>query len=334
MLVPVVGVDFVADDDVAEALDAVDGRGLVVGVGLLVDGVGRAKVEGVDADLGAEEAFGEVELEVDLGVGDFADVRVSEGVVADLVAFVVDPLHDADVVLGDLTDHEEGAFDVVLLEHVEDARRPFRVGTVVEGEGYLLGVVAVKADGVGQRVGVHDLLGDHLERDGNLIVVIEGDATAAGLWFAGDAEDVADAFVVDGVAGLDGGEVLEGFGVGGGVPDLPDGVVFGAEAPEGEGIDAELAGGAHLVEDGDGVEEPDLVADVPVVVIVGEVSVHGVGVELDLCAGVGGGLPGVLGGASQCAEDFRLGRRGVAGLRLAVRAGEGGGGRAVVQSQL
>ena len=45
MLIPVVGVDLVADDDVAEALDGVDGGGLVVGVGLLIDGVGRAEVE-------------------------------------------------------------------------------------------------------------------------------------------------------------------------------------------------------------------------------------------------------------------------------------------------
>ncbi len=68
VLVPVVGVDLVADDDVAEALDAVDGGGLVVGVGLLVDGVGRPEVEGLHAELGGEEALGQGELEVDLAV--------------------------------------------------------------------------------------------------------------------------------------------------------------------------------------------------------------------------------------------------------------------------
>ena len=88
--------------------------------------------------------------------------------------------------------------------------------------------------------------------------------------------------VVDVVAGLDHGEVLDGIGLEGRVPDLPEGVVLGAEAPEGEGLDAEGAGGAHLVEDGDGVEEPDLVADVGVLVVVGEVGVEGVVVELDV----------------------------------------------------
>ncbi len=51
MLVPVVGVDLVADDDVAQALDAIDGRGLVVGVRLLIDGVRRPEVERLHAEL-------------------------------------------------------------------------------------------------------------------------------------------------------------------------------------------------------------------------------------------------------------------------------------------
>ncbi len=75
VLVPVVGVDLVADDDVAEALDVLDGRGLVVGVGLLIDGVGRAEVDGLYAELGGEEALGEVELEVDLALARFRRCR-------------------------------------------------------------------------------------------------------------------------------------------------------------------------------------------------------------------------------------------------------------------
>ena len=94
VLVPVVGVDLVADDDVAELLDAVGGRGLVVGVRLLIDGVGRPEVERLHAELGGEQALGEVELQIDAGAGDFADVGMGEGVVADLVAFAVDALHE------------------------------------------------------------------------------------------------------------------------------------------------------------------------------------------------------------------------------------------------
>ena len=327
MLVPVVGVDLVADDDVAEALDAVDGGGLVVGVGLLVDGVGRAEVEGVDADLGAEEGLGEGELEVDLGVGDFGDVGVGEGVVADLVAFAVDALHDADVVLGGLADHEEGGLDVQALEDVEDARGPGGIGAVVEGEGDLPGMVAVLGDGVGERVGVHGLFCDHLLRDGDLVVVVEGEGAVAVLGLAGDAEDVAVALGVDGVAGLDGGEVADGVGCGWGHPRSSRG-----SCPPGRGARGRRswmprsAGGTHLVEDGDGVEKPDLVADVGVVVVVSEVGVDGVGVDLDLGSGIGGGLPGILGGKLLGAEDLELGLGwGLAGPDAGLGGGRGWG---------
>ena len=271
---PVVGVDLVADDGVAELLDVLDGSGLVVGVGLLIDGVGRTEVDGLYAELGGEEALGEVELKVDGALGDFADVGVREGVIADLVAFTVDPLHGGDVVLCLLADHEEGSDDVLLLEDVEDLRRPDWVGTVVKGDRDLFGVVAVLRDGVGQGVLVHRLGddGEVLRRDGG--VVVHGDGAAAVLRWAGDAEDVAVAFGIDVPSGRDVGEGLGGIDLEGIVPDVPDGRVFRAEAPEGEGLKAEGAGDAHLVKRADGVEKPDLMADVRVFVDVGEVRVE------------------------------------------------------------
>ena len=66
MLIPVVGVDLVADDGEAKLLDALDGRGLVVGVGLFVDVVGRTEVERLHAELAGEETFGEIDFEVEL----------------------------------------------------------------------------------------------------------------------------------------------------------------------------------------------------------------------------------------------------------------------------
>ena len=123
------------------------------------------------------------------------------GVVADLVAFAHDPLHEADVVRGLRADHEEGAFDVFLLEDVEDLRRPLGIGPIVEGEGDLVGMVAVVLDGVGARIDVHVLVDDELlARVG--LVGIDGDGALAGLRQAGDAEDVAVALSVDVVAGL------------------------------------------------------------------------------------------------------------------------------------
>ena len=162
VLVPVVGVDLVADDDVAEILDAIDGSSLVVGVGLLVDRVGRAEVERLHAKLGGEEPFREIEFEVHLAVWDFRDVRMRPGVVADLMAFAIDPPHEAGVVAGGLADHEEGALYVELFEDVEDLRRPLGIRAVVEAQGNFVGVVTVLLHRVGEWVRVHLFLGDHV----------------------------------------------------------------------------------------------------------------------------------------------------------------------------
>jgi len=210
MLIPVVGIDLVADDDIAEVLNVFDGLGLVVGVGLLIDGIGRAEVDGLDANLGGEEALGEVELEVDLALRDFRDVGMRVGVVANLVAVFVDALHEPDVVLGDFADHEEGADDVVLLEDGEDLRCPLRVRAVVEADGYFLGMVAVLRDGVGERIGVHRLGDDAEVGLGNGWVVVHGEGAVAVLGEAGDAEDVAIAFGVDVLPGRDLGEGFDG----------------------------------------------------------------------------------------------------------------------------
>jgi len=84
------------------------------------------------------------QLEIGLAVGDFTDVRMCEGVVADLVAFAIDALHSADVLFGLLADHEERALDVVLLEDVEDLWGPLGIGPVVEGKRDLLRLIAVE----------------------------------------------------------------------------------------------------------------------------------------------------------------------------------------------
>ena len=233
-------------------------------------------------------------------------------------------MHEADVVLGLLADDEEGSGDVVLLEDGEDLGRPLGIGAVVEADGDLFGVVAVLRDGVGEGVGVHGLGDDAEVGLGDGGVVVHGEGAAAVLGLSGDAQDVAIAFGVDVLAGRDLGEVLDGVGFEGRVPDLPEGVVFGAEAPEGEGLDAEGAGDAHLVEGGDGVEEPDWCAAVGVLVVVGEVGVEGVVVEGDIGLGVGGGLPGLLGGDIVDGEDLVEVDLGGGGLRRCWPGAAGG----------
>ena len=70
-LIPVVGVDLVADDGVSFLLNAHDRRGLIVGVGLLVDVVGRAEVERLHTQLAGKEAFGELDFEVEPALAKF-----------------------------------------------------------------------------------------------------------------------------------------------------------------------------------------------------------------------------------------------------------------------
>ncbi len=214
--------------------------------------------------------------------------------VADLVAFTIDPLHEADVVFGLLADHEEGAVDVVLLEDVEDLRRPVGIGAVVEGERDLFGVVAVLRDGVGERVGVHRLVDDERFCEG---MVLSSSIVTVRWPFCGrpvTRRMSPSPSVSTSYPGAMSARALTGSSLSGCVPDVPDGVVFGAETPESEGLEAEGAGGAHLVEHGDGVEKPDLMADVSVFVDVREVRIERVVVEIDLGVGVGGRLPGLL----------------------------------------
>src|SRR6185437_15116854 len=132
-------------------------------------------------------------------------------------------------------------------EDVEDLRSPGGVGAIVEGDRDLFGVVAVLGDGVGQGVLVHRLRddGEVLRRDGG--VVVHRDGAMAVLRRLGDAQDVAVAFGVDVPSGGDVSESFGGIDLEWVIPDVPDGGVFGAETPEGEGLKSEGAGDAHFV---------------------------------------------------------------------------------------
>ena len=84
------------------------------------------------------------------------------GVVADLIAFAHDALHEADILQGLIADHHERAFDVLLLEDVEDSGRPFGIGAVVKRERDFVGMVAVVLHRVGVRIHIHVLVDDEL----------------------------------------------------------------------------------------------------------------------------------------------------------------------------
>ena len=226
-----------------------------------------------------------------------------------------------DVVRGLGADEHEGALDVLLLQDVEDLRRPLGIGAVVEGERKLVGMVAVLLDGIGARIHIHVLVDDELLARVRLVGV-HFHGALAGLGQAGDAQNISVALGVDVVAGLHGAQRLQRGRIAGLVPDVPQRAVFLAQAPQGKGLQAELARGAHLVQERDAVEKPHHVALVIVFVDVLEVRIERVVVEIEIGVGVGGALP--------CIGDRKV--FGIQHLRLAMPAilGIGDGERPVV----
>ena len=75
-----------------------------------------------------------------------------------------------------------------------------------------------------------------------------------------------------------------------------------------------MARGAHLVQHRDGVEKPDHVALVVVLVDVLEVRIEGVVVEIEIGVGVGGALPGIGDGEIIGIENLRLGMAAILGI--------------------
>ncbi len=186
---------------VALVLDGHDGCGLVVGLGLFVDVVGRTEIERLHVELAGEEALGELDLEIERLRRDFADVGMGVGVIANLVALAHEPLHQADVLGGLCAYEKECPFHIFLLEDVEDLRRPLRVGSVVEGNGNFVGMIAVVLHRVVARIDIHVLVDDELlARIG--LIGIDGHGALAGLRQSRNAHDVALALDVDVVAGL------------------------------------------------------------------------------------------------------------------------------------
>ena len=159
IVAPVVGVNLVADGDVTQLLRQLQRPHLVGGIGLLVDGIRRPEQHRLHAQFALEEAFGQVQLDLEIALGNVADVRMGEGVVADFVAFGINPLGKAGILLRLHADQEKGRLDAFLLQHVEDLRRPLRVGAVVEGNCNFLGRAAVHVHRVRRRQSLKRLVG-------------------------------------------------------------------------------------------------------------------------------------------------------------------------------
>src|SRR5271166_5041958 len=112
------------------------------------------------------------------------------------MAFAHHALHEADILLGFFADEHEGGLGALIAENIENLWGPFGVRAVVEGKRDFVWVIAVLLDGVGVGINFHVLIDDESCAQVGFVSVLLNDALA-GLWLAGDADDVAVALVVD-----------------------------------------------------------------------------------------------------------------------------------------
>ncbi len=128
---------------------------------------------------------------------------MGEGVVADLVSFVEDPLGNAWKFLDLGADLEERRLHPVLLQHVEDLRRPLGIGPVVERDrDFLFLRAAVHVDHVGHRQVLENLVADQVG------LGIDYDLALTGCRPRLDADDFARAFIVDVLSRRNGSQLL------------------------------------------------------------------------------------------------------------------------------
>ena len=267
ILVPIVSIDLVADNGVSIALNAHHRRGLIVGVGFLVDVVRRTEIERLHAQLAGEQAAGKLYFQVQLPRRNFADVGMRPRVVADLVALARNPLQHTHIPGGICADDHESALRVFLLQDVKNLRRPLGVGAVIERQCNLIGMVAVLLNRVGARVHIHVLI--HNELFARVILVgVHGDRALARLWQSGHAQNVSFALGVHVVSRLHRAERLQRFRSARLVPDVPERAVFLTKSPKCKCLQTQSAGRPHLIQQRDSIQKPNYVALIAVLVYV------------------------------------------------------------------
>ena len=140
---PVAGIDLVAHRGITHVLRKLERPHLVGGVRLFVNRVRRAEKNGPNTQATGKQPLRNVQLEPHVTGRDVADVGVREGVIADLVAFVVNSLRDAGEFVRLNADHEERCRRMLALQHIEDLRCPLGIGTVVKRDRDFVGTVAI-----------------------------------------------------------------------------------------------------------------------------------------------------------------------------------------------
>ena len=121
---------------------------------------------------------------------------------------------------------------MLTLQDVENLRRPVRIGTVVKGNRELRLARAITRHAIRQWERLEDFPIDQPGRR------VSGQIAPAIRWTRLDAQDFTLALHVHILAGRNFAQLIDRTRFAGNVPDSPQGAVFGAQAPQGEGVDA------------------------------------------------------------------------------------------------
>ena len=136
---PVIGVYLLAHEEIVATAGQYHRLNLLVLGRISVSIVRRTEENGALTGHTLDEHTCELQLSIGAVVGVLDHVVVSEGMVADGVALVIDFLHQRQVLLHLQADHEEGGRSMIVLESTEDRGCPAGIGTVVEGEQQVFG---------------------------------------------------------------------------------------------------------------------------------------------------------------------------------------------------
>ena len=136
IVAPVVGIDLVADGDVAHVLRDLERANLIFGVGLGVDRIGRAEQNRANAQAAGKKLLGKIELHrPHESLGNVADVGMGKGVVPDLMSLAVDAVGHVGKLVGLNPDQEKSGRSLLAFEHIQNLGRPLRIGAIVESDG-------------------------------------------------------------------------------------------------------------------------------------------------------------------------------------------------------
>jgi hypothetical protein len=89
IVAPIPGIDPIADGEISHAAGYFERPNLVFRVRFLVDRVWRPKKQRANPQSADQQLLVKVQLEADNAIGKFADIGMGEGVIANLVAFLI-----------------------------------------------------------------------------------------------------------------------------------------------------------------------------------------------------------------------------------------------------